>query len=60
MYALYPVLIVGAIIGVFATIFIVAFATMKDKKEAIGFDRDIKDSVIPFYLIFLKIGVTFS
>ena len=46
MYALYPILIVGAIIGVFATIFIVAFATMKDKKEAIGFDRDIKDSVI--------------
>ena len=46
MYEFYPILIVGAIIGVFATIFIVAFATMKDKKEAIGFDRDMKDSII--------------
>ncbi len=46
MYAFYPLLIVGAIIGVFAIIFIVAFAMMKDKKEAIGFDRNMKDSVI--------------
>ena len=46
VYEFYPLLIVGAIIGVFATIFIIAYATMKDKKEAIGFDRDMKDSVI--------------
>ena len=46
MYEFYPILIVGAIIGVFATIFIIAFATMKDKKEAIGFDRNMKDSEI--------------
>ena len=46
MHEFYPILIVGAIIGVFATIFIIAFATMKDKKEAIGFDRNMKDSVI--------------
>ena len=46
MYNIYPILIVGAVIGVFATLFIVAFALMKDKKEAIGFDRDMKDSVI--------------
>ena len=46
MYEFYPILIVGAIIGVFATAFIIAYATMKDKKEAIGFDRDMKDSVI--------------
>ena len=46
MYEFYPILIVGAVIGVFATIFIVAFATMKDKKEAIGFDRNMKDSEI--------------
>ena len=30
-----PLLIVGAIIGVFSAGFIVAFVTMKDKKEAI-------------------------
>ena len=42
----YPIITVGAIISTFAIIFIIAFATMKDKKEAIGFDRDMKDSVI--------------
>ena len=41
-----PLLIVGAIISVFATVFILAYVFMKDKKEAIGFDRDMKDSVI--------------
>ena len=42
----YPIIICGAIISVFAIIFIIAFATMKDKKEAIGFDRNMKDSII--------------
>ena len=42
----YPLLIVGAILGVLSTIFIIAYATMKDKKEAIGFDRNMKDSEI--------------
>ena len=41
-----PLLIVGAIIGTFAVAFIVAFATMKNKKEAIGFDRHMPDSEI--------------
>ena len=41
-----PLLIVGAIIGVFTVGFIVAFVTMKDKKEAIGFDRNIPDKEI--------------
>ena len=41
-----PLLIVGAIIGTFAVAFIVAFATMKNKKEAIGFDRNMPDSAI--------------
>ena len=41
-----PVLIIGAIIGVFATIFIIAYATMKNKKETIGFDRNMKDGEI--------------
>ncbi len=42
----YPIITVGAIISTFAIIFIVAFVTMKDKKEAIGFDRNMKDSEI--------------
>lgn len=47
----YPILILGAIIGVFSIIFIVAYATMKNKKEAIGFDRHMKDSEIIIRLI---------
>ena len=46
MYEFYPLLILGGIIGAFALVFIVAYATMKNKKEAIGFDRNIKDGEI--------------
>ncbi|MBQ4091022.1 MAG: ABC transporter ATP-binding protein [Clostridia bacterium] len=46
MYEFFPLLIVGAIIGVFAAIFLFAYIFMKDKKEAIGFDRNMKDSEI--------------
>ena len=46
MYEFYPLLVVGAIISLFATAFILAYVFMKDKKEAIGFDRDMKDSEI--------------
>jgi len=42
----YPLLIVAAIIGVVTAVFIIAFALMKDKKKAIGFDRNMKDSEI--------------
>lgn len=42
----YPLLVAGAIIGLFSTAFIIAFALMKNKKEAIGFDRTLKDSYI--------------
>ena len=66
LYYYYPVLVVGGIIGLFATAFIVAYATMKDKKEAIGFDRHMKDSEIikrmavyvkPHWQKFLLVGV---
>ncbi|MBQ8302473.1 MAG: ABC transporter ATP-binding protein [Clostridia bacterium] len=46
LYEIYPLLVLGAIIGLFSIIFIVAYATMKNKKEAIGFDRNMKDSEI--------------
>ena len=41
-----PVLIVGAIIGAFALVFLIAFAAMKNKKEAIGFERHMSDGEI--------------
>ncbi len=41
-----PFLIAGAIIGTLTLIFIIAFAAMKNKKEAFGFDRNMKDTEI--------------
>ena len=41
-----PFLIVGAIIGVLTLIFVLAYALIKDKKEAIGFDRKMADGEI--------------
>jgi len=46
LHEFYPLLIVGAIVGALAAIFIAAFALMKNKKEAIGFDRNMKDGEI--------------
>lgn len=46
MHEFYPLIICGAIIGVFSIIFVVAFALIKNKKEAIGFDRHMKDSYL--------------
>ena len=66
MYEYFPLLVVGGIIGLFATAFIIAYATMKDKKEAIGFDRHMKDSEIikrisvylkPHWKSFLLVGL---
>ena len=65
MKEIYPLLILGAIIGAFSLIFIVAFALMKNKKEAIGFDRNIKDGEIikrllkyakPYWRSFVAVG----
>lgn len=62
----YPLLITGAVIGVFALVFVLAYALMKDKKEAIGFDRNMKDSEIirrllryakPYALNFVIVGI---
>ena len=42
LYNLYPLLVLGGIIGIFSIIFIVAYATMNNKLDAIGFDRHMK------------------
>ena len=41
-----PLLIVGAIIGVFTIIFVTVYALEKNKKESMGFDRHMPDSEI--------------
>ena len=41
-----PLLIIGAILGVLSTIFLISYLSIKNKKEVLGFERNIKDSVI--------------
>ena len=41
-----PVLIVTGIISVFAAVFVIAYMGVKNKKEAVGFDRNIPDGEI--------------
>ena len=48
----YPLLLVGAVVGLVSAILIFAYATMKNKKEEIGFDRTMKDSEILKRLLF--------
>ncbi len=66
MYNYYPLLIIGATLGVLSIVFILAYALMKDKSTAIGFDRHMKDSEIlrrllhyakPYKWRFLLVGV---
>ncbi len=61
-----PILIMGAIIGVFTLIFLVAYALEKNKKESMGFDRHMADGEIvkrllayakPYYKQFVLILV---
>ncbi len=42
LHAYYPLLLTGAIVGVFSLVLTLAFIFMKDKKNAIGFDRNMK------------------
>ncbi|MBR4940809.1 MAG: ABC transporter ATP-binding protein [Clostridia bacterium] len=46
MYEFYPLLITGGVVGGLAIIFSVAYMTIRKQKEAIGFDRNMKDSEI--------------
>ena len=46
MSEFYPLIIVGALICSFAVAFITAYILIKDKKEAIGFDRNMNDKDI--------------
>ena len=46
MREFFPLIFVGAVVGVLAIVFIIAYALIKDKKEALGFDRNMKDGEI--------------
>ena len=65
MHEYYPLIVVGAILGTISTILLIAFSLVKDKKEAMGFDRKIKDSEIirrlakyarPYWKNFVLVG----
>ena len=65
MHAYYPLLLTGGIIGFLSLVLIVAYASIKDKKQAIGFDRHMKDGEIirrllayakPYRAKFLLVG----
>ena len=59
-----PLLIIGAILGELSTIFLISYLSIKNKKEVLGFERNIKDSVIikrllkyakPYYKSFIVV-----
>ena len=61
----FPLLVIGAILGTVSSVLLIAFALVKDKKEAMGFDRKIKDSEIirrllkyarPYWKNFVLVG----
>lgn len=50
-----PLLIVGAVIGVFSAIFIIAYMQVRKQKEAVGFDRNMPDGeIIRRLLVYAK------
>ena len=62
----YPLLVVGGIIGTFSLVFSLAYILMKNKKQALGFDRQMKDGEIirrllayarPYTRQFLLVGL---
>ncbi len=46
MFEFYPLLAVGAVLGVLSIIFVTAYLAIRKQKEAVGFDRSMKDSEI--------------
>ena len=51
MREFYPLLVVGGVVGFFSIVFIIAYLSIKDKKQALGFDRNMKDSEITHRLL---------
>lgn len=66
MYEYYPLIVVGAIVGLFALVLLTAYLAVKDKKQTMGFERQIDDREImrrllhyarPYLPKFLLVGV---
>ena len=51
MREFFPLIFVGATLGVLSIIFLIAYVSIKDKKAAIGFDRNMKDGEITVRLL---------
>ena len=43
---IYPLVLVGAVIGVITALLVAAYAAVKDKKTAMGFERNMEDGEI--------------
>lgn len=65
MYEYYPLIAVGAIVGGFAVVLLAAYLCVKDKKQSMGFERQMGDREImsrlmryakPFWKEFLLVG----
>ena len=55
MYEYFPILVVAGFILLISVLFIIAYAMMKNKNEAIGFDRNMKDGdIVKRLLIYAK------
>ena len=55
MREFFPLLFVGGVVGLFSTIFIIAYMTIRKNKEEIGFDRNMKDSeIVKRLLVYAK------
>ena len=66
MMHLNPLVLVGAVIGVITALLVAAYAAVKDKKTAMGFERNMEDGEImrrlaryarPYLSKFLIVGV---
>ena len=66
MMHLNPLVLVGAVIGVITALLVAAYAVVKDKKTAMGFERNMEDGEImrrlaryarPYLSKFLIVGV---
>ena len=66
MMHLNPLVLVGAVIGVITALLVAAYAAVKDKKNAMGFERNMEDGEImrrlaryarPYLSKFLIVGV---
>ena len=54
MHNYYPLLLVGGIIGTISLLLLIAYGLVKDKKEAMGFERNMKDSEIMHTPLLIK------